>query len=59
MEQVDTIIKRDTIFNTFVITDTVPVIKTKKVFLTDTLWRSNGDSIVGEPQILTFVKKKS
>lgn len=45
LEQVDTITKHDTIFNTFVITDTVPVIKTKKVFLTDTLWRSNGDTV--------------
>ena len=46
-EQVDTTIKRDTIFKTLVFNDTIPqfIEKTKKVLVTDTLWRSNGDSV--------------
>ena len=55
----DTITFADTIYLDKVIKDTVPTVQYKKEIIRDTLWHSNGDSIFGEPQIITLVKKKS
>lgn len=43
----DTITYADTIYLDKVIRDTVPQVQTKHVFITDTLWRVEGDSVVG------------
>ena len=59
LEKTDTIVSTDTIFLEKVVRDTIPQVQTKHVFITDTLWRVEGDSVVGEPQLVTLVKKKS
>lgn len=59
IEKTDTIIQSDTIFLDKVVRDTVPQPITETIFKCDTLWRVEGDSVVGEPQIITLVKKKS
>ena len=45
LEKVDTIIKKDTVYNTISITDTVPKYITKTKIKTDTLYTPNGDTI--------------
>jgi len=59
LEMTDTITYADTIYLDKVIRDTVPTVKWKKVIKVDTLWNVQGDSVVGEPQVITLVKKKS
>ena len=59
INKTDTIVSTDTIFLEKVVRDTIPQVQTKHVFITDTLWRVEGDSVVGEPQLVTLVKKKS
>lgn len=59
INKTDTIIQSDTIFLDKVVRDTIPQVKTMTIFKCDTLWRVEGDSVVGEPQIITLVKKKS
>lgn len=59
INKTDTIIQSDTIFLDKVVRDTVPQLITETIFKCDTLWRVEGDSVVGEPQIITLVKKKS
>lgn len=47
LEQIDTIIKRDTIYKTFVFNDTVPqyIEKTKIKIKTDTFYTNTGDTV--------------
>lgn len=59
INKTDTIEYSDTIYLDKVVRDSMPVVQYKKVLVRDTLWHSNGDSVVGEPQIITLVKKKS
>lgn len=59
LEMTDTTTHADTIYLDKVVRDTVPTVKWKKVIEVDTLWKVQGDSVVGEPQIITLVKKKS
>lgn len=59
LEKTDTITYADTIYLDKVIRDTVPQTITQTIFKCDTLWKVQGDSVVGEPQIITLVKKKS
>lgn len=59
INSVDTITYADTIYLDKVVRDTVPQTITQTIFKCDTLWKKEGDSIVGEPQIITLVKKKS
>lgn len=59
LEKTDTTVYADTIYLDKVVTDSIPVVQYKKVIVRDTLWHSDGDSIVGEPQIISLVKKKS
>ena len=59
INKTDTIEYSDTIYLDKVVRDSIPVVQYKKVLVRDTLWHSNGDSIVGEPQIITLIKKKS
>lgn len=59
INKTDTIEYSDTIYLDKVVRDSMPVVQYKKVLVRDTLWHSNGDSIVGEPQIITLIKKKS
>lgn len=59
LEMTDTTTDADTIYLDKVVRDTVPTVKWKKVIKVDTLWKVQGDSVVGEPQIITLVKKKS
>lgn len=58
INKTDTIEYSDTIYLDKVVRDSMPVVQYKKVLVRDTLWHSNGDSVVGEPQIITLVKKK-
>lgn len=59
LEMTDTITYADTIYLDKVIRDTMPQTITQRIYKTDTLWKVQGDSVVGEPQIITLVKKKS
>jgi NADH:ubiquinone oxidoreductase subunit 5 (subunit L)/multisubunit Na+/H+ antiporter MnhA subunit len=59
LEKVDTTTYADTIYLDKVIRDTMPQTITQTIFKCDTLWRVEGDSVVGEPQLITLVKKKS
>ena len=59
INKTDTITYADTIYLDKVVRDTVPQTITQTIFKCDTLWKVQGDSIVGEPQIITLVKKKS
>ena len=59
INKTDTITYADTIYLDKVIRDTVPQTITQTIFKCDTLWKVKGDSVVGEPQIITLVKKKS
>ena len=59
LEKTDTIEYSDTIYLDKVVRDSIPVVQYKKVLVRDTLWKVQGDSVVGEPQIITLVKKKS
>ena len=59
INKTDTITYADTIYLDKVVKDTVPTIQWKKIIERDTLWSVEGDSVVGEPQIITLVKKKS
>ena len=59
LEKTDTITYADTIYLDKVIRDTMPQTITQRIYKTDTLWKVQGDSVVGEPQIITLVKKKS
>ena len=59
INKTDTITYADTIYLDKVIRDTVPQTITQTIFKCDTLWKVQGDSVVGEPQIITLVKKKS
>ena len=49
----------DTLYLDKEIRDTMPQTITQRIYKTDTLWKVQGDSVVGEPQIITLVKKKS
>lgn len=59
LEKTDTITYADTIYLDKVVRDTVPETITQTIFKCDTLWKIQGDSVVGEPQLITLVKKKS
>lgn len=59
LENTDTIISTDTLYLEKVVKDTLPAVMTKHVYITDTLWKVKGDSVIGEPQVITLVKKKS
>jgi hypothetical protein len=59
IEKTDTTVYADTIYLDKVVRDSIPVVQYKKLIVRDTLWHSDGDSIVGEPQIISLVKKKS
>ena len=59
LEKTDTVTYADTIYLDKVVRDTVPQTITQTIFKCDTLWKVQGDSVVGEPQIITLVKKKS
>lgn len=59
INKTDTVTYADTIYLDKVIRDTVPQTITQTIFKCDTLWKVQGDSVVGEPQIITLVKKKS
>lgn len=59
LEKTDTTVYSDTIYLDKIVRDTIPQVKTMTIFKCDTLWQKQGDSIVGEPQIITLVKKKS
>ena len=59
LEKTDTTVYADTIYLDKVVRDSIPVVQYKKLIVRDTLWHSDGDSIVGEPQIISLVKKKS
>lgn len=59
LEKTDTVTYADTIYLDKVVRDTVPQVKTMTIFKCDTLWKVKGDSVVGEPHIITLVKKKS
>lgn len=59
LEMTDSTTYADTIYLDKVIRDTMPQTITQRIYKTDTLWKVQGDSVVGEPQIITLVKKKS
>ena len=59
LEETDTTVYADTIYLDKIVRDTIPTVQYKKEIVRDTLWHSDGDSIVGEPQIISLVKKKS
>ena len=59
INKTDTITYADTIYLDKVVRDTVPQTITQTIFKCDTLWKVQGDSVVGEPHIITLVKKKS
>lgn len=59
LEKTDTTVYSDTIYLDKVVKDSIPVVQTKTIYKLDTLWKVQGDSIIGEPQVITLVKKKS
>lgn len=59
LENTDTTVYSDTIYLDKVVKDSIPVVQTKTIYKLDTLWKVQGDSIIGEPQVITLVKKKS
>ena len=59
LEMTDSTTYAATIYLDKVIRDTMPQTITQRIYKTDTLWKVQGYSVVGEPQIITLVKKKS
>ena len=59
LEKTDTTVYADTIYLDKVVKDSIPVVQTKTIYKLDTLWKVKGDSVIGEPQVITLVKKKS